>query len=1658
MFYAGEGQAGPDSLRLVSLDPAGDADLRSGQTFTHLLDFGGADAGAAINGIQFTGVPSRELLTSDQFEWSNTSGIRTQGTPSEVLPLDGPLRDLMQDYVANSLNLADGIAQIVLSDLQPGTRYRTRLYARRADSNPRRATIEFQQGDQVQSLTLDQNAPDLADPDAPYAVEYEFEAVGTELVIRATQHDGTRPWYWYALTNETAQLTGNTEVALGPTTHYFRKSFTFAGDPTADHELQLRLYVDDGAAVYLNGVEIYRDNLPSGELQYGTSALVDVAQNQQRELVTLPATGLRFGEPNVLAVEVHQTTSGDPDLRFGAELAVVQTPRPPSVPPPLRLNELPSSQASQRWVELINVGDAPVDLASVALEWQDAESHSIPLPNRQLEPQSVLAIELSASDPRWSDGDRIVLYTADRTAVADAHALADHAQARSWERAGRWLIPALSSPNQPNVFQISDAIVINEIMYHAAPQYAAGDQPFVESPQEWIELLNRGNSAVDLTGWTLDGGINFEFAAGTQIPAGGFLVVASQADVLRLMWPNVTIVGNLARSLSNQDDSIILVDPRGNPADEVHYYDSISWPAYADGGGSSLELRDPWSDNSRAESWAASREESNAPWVTITYEGLGRAPQGSADPAEWNELILGLLDAGEFLLDDVSVIEDPEGLAIERMQNGTFESSADHWRFLGTHGQHGLTQVVADPDQPDNHVLHVVATGATEHMSNHLETTFVDNARISSAATYRISFRARWLSGSPQVNSRLYFNRLAATHILPQPERAGTPGQPNSQLVANTGPTFDGLQHSPVVPRPGQAVTVSVAADDPDGLQQMQLFYAQDRAPFQSAPMTMGSDGLYRGTIPGFSSRQIVQFYVEATDQRGVTSQYPAAGPDSRAMYRVDDGLATAGPRHNLRIIMTTDDLNEQFTRTNFTSNERFGATVIWQETQVYYDVEVRLKGSGFSRGSAATGFNLRFAPDQLLFGEHDQVSIDRQGGPWGIGASHRELTIKHIANRAGDIPMMYDDVIDLIGPRDSLNGSAQFLVARYDDVFLESQYENGGDGTRFKYELIYYSTLTVDGDPESLKFPPSSSRAGVFPVRGVDLTYMGSDPDAYRWYYLIRNNRDRDDYSRIIALMDALRTGSSTVGGQLDQLSQQVMDVDQWMRLFAFESLAGINDTYNQGLEHNLQFYVRPSDQRVLAFPWDMDFALHQPTNMGIYGTGSRFARVINIPTNQRVFQQHLWDILQTTYREDYLDPWVRHLATRAQQDNTGEILNYIRARRVFVLSRLDRQIPFEITTPNKDDLQVDTPHATLEGRGWIDVRQVRLAGQAAPLTVRWLDRQRWQVTVPLEPGTQTLELQAFDLQGNSVGSATATVTTSAASPLAAGLRITELNYHPADPSVTEQLAGWSDSEDFEFIELTNVGLLPLDLSGVRFVRDLANGQSEGIAFDFPSREMPPGESWVIVPNAAAFAARYGDAIEPLGNYSGRLANGGEQLTLLGPGGEILQQFRYQDDWYPETDGDGKTLEIRSPQTTALDDWGMVAAWMASQPSGGTPGRAALVDLNRDGQLTVDDIDLFCAALQDQNPSYDLDDDQDVDEDDLAFLVISAMHSRIGDVNLDGRFDSTDLVEIFQRGEYEDTIAGNSTYADGDWNCDGDFDSRDLVFAFQYGGYEVDL
>ena len=134
--------------------------------------------------------------------------------------------------------------------------------------------------------------------------------------------------------------------------------------------------------------------------------------------------------------------------------------------------------------------------------------------------------------------------------------------------------------------------------------------------------------------------------------------------------------------------------------------------------------------------------------------------------------------------------------------------------------------------------------------------------------------------------------------------------------------------------------------------------------------------------------------------------------------------------------------------------------------------------------------------------------------------------------------------------------------------------------------------------------------------------------------------------------------------------------------------------------------------------------------------------------------------------------------------------------------------------------------------------------------------------------------------------------------------LAITEIMYNPpAAPS------GTNGNDQYEFIELKNVGSKALNLVGVSF--------TNGIQFTFTVTNaltnLGPGQYLVLVRNQAAFRARYPNVTNIAGQYDGALGNSGNRLYLEGPFKEPILDFRYDPQWYPVTDGAGFSLVIRN-------------------------------------------------------------------------------------------------------------------------------------------------
>ncbi len=115
--------------------------------------------------------------------------------------------------------------------------------------------------------------------------------------------------------------------------------------------------------------------------------------------------------------------------------------------------------------------------------------------------------------------------------------------------------------------------------------------------------------------------------------------------------------------------------------------------------------------------------------------------------------------------------------------------------------------------------------------------------------------------------------------------------------------------------------------------------------------------------------------------------------------------------------------------------------------------------------------------------------------------------------------------------------------------------------------------------------------------------------------------------------------------------------------------------------------------------------------------------------------------------------------------------------------------------------------------------------------------------------------------------------------------------------------------------------------------------------------------------------------------------------------------------------------------------------------------------DYNGDKTLDPQDIDLLAKAIRtgaNDLSLYDLNDDRAVNGGDYEFWRQFYGHLVSGDANGDGQFTSSDLVDVFVAGQYEDGLPGNSLWQTGDWTGDGDFTSSDLVVAFQEGAYEL--
>lgn len=259
--------------------------------------------------------------------------------------------------------------------------------------------------------------------------------------------------------------------------------------------------------------------------------------------------------------------------------------------------------------------------------------------------------------------------------------------------------------------------------------------------------------------------------------------------------------------------------------------------------------------------------------------------------------------------------------------------------------------------------------------------------------------------------------------------------------------------------------------------------------------------------------------------------------------------------------------------------------------------------------------------------------------------------------------------------------------------------------------------------------------------------------------------------------------------------------------------------------------------------------------------------------------------------------------------------------------------------------------------------------------------------------------------------------------SPYTGSLVISEIMYHPADPTSAEIAVGFDNDDYFEFIEIRNTGTQALDLSNVRFTK--------GIDFDF-SGILGAGETLIVVNNIAAFSMRYG-GLPVAGAWTGKLDNGGEQIKLSFGAGEAISDFLYDDiaPWPTSPDGSGASLT--RILTSPANDPNSPASWRPSVAVGGSPGATDVVLFTGDPGADTDG-DGIPALLEHAFGTLD------TAPDSIARLFSFARPAGVLTISLQHNLAADDIVWMIERSEN----LTSWTPAEGEWVFAGSTDNGD--------------
>ncbi|MFZ9854529.1 MAG: lamin tail domain-containing protein, partial [Limisphaerales bacterium] len=1256
-----------------------------------------------------------------------------------------------------------------------------------------------------------------------------------------------------------------------------------------------------------------RDNIGAIKLQmrYGSDLPWPVAADGTGHSMVLVSPS--YGEEDPRAWAASWRRGGSPGRRDPVSAAPVE---------PVVINEfLAHTDLPQLdFIELYNRTTRTVDLSGWILT-DSIVTNRFRIPNgTRLDPGSHLVFDETALGFRLrAAGETVMLLTPDTSRVADIVRFGGQENGVSSgcvpDGSGVMRRLALPTPGRPNGAVRQEPVVLNEIFYNPP----GGDA------DEFVELFHRGQEKLDLSGWRIRGGIDFDFAPGTVLQPGQFLVIAKDLEQFRSNHGLQSgAVGNYSGTLGNGGDVVRLTRPDevlstnqlGEitrdvihiTVGEVRYVDGGSWGKWSDGGGSSLELVDPDADPTLAANWADSDESGKAPWSVVEWTGMldnGFSGNGI------NRVHLGLLNDGECLVDDVEVIKVG---STNLLQNPGFENGRTGWSITGNHID---STVDASGARSGAQGLHLRAQGGLDTGINSIRGTLATGFATGNRVTFRAS--VRWIAGWPELLFRLRGGFADYAAPLQVPRNLGSPGRANSRVVANAGPAIHQVSHSPALPRAGEPVRVTARVSDPDVVTSLVVRFRVDPGTSLSeVPMrddglegdVLAGDGVFTALLEGRSA-SLVAFHIAATDGSGATSIWPREHPVDEGLIRWGDTIPM-GTFPHVHLWCTTKNRTAVG---NALNNAYRRGTLVYGNTRLIHGVLFRDKGSPYHNGSG--DIVARVPDDEKLHGVSERLfSKTGNGGVEETGLRGRVSA--WIASQMG-LP--------------SLSGKYQFFYINGtsfanlvedqeepDHRYAEHHQPDNGEGDLYKISIQF------DYNDGNAQFNATQATMGRFLSEGrLKLA-------RYRWNWERRAQQfPESDYQTIFDLVEAF---NSTPAAGVAARVQRHADMEQWMTVFAFHRVTGNWDSWTYNVGQNMYLYRQPGRPAMLI-PWDIDFVLGLGDAAGAALWGGQDStmnvRAYDNPTFRRMLWRSLLQAAEGPMLQQNYGPVVNAYRTVQLQNKVtgttspGAVTNYLNGRRTTILSRYKAaDTPALVITSNGGaDFTSTTPTVTLSGNAPLRVADIAVNGVRFPVT--WTGFTTFSVTVPLTAAINPLQLVGLDQSGNPLADTDSVVVTyPGAIPKARDwVVINEIHYNPI-------LQGSG------FVELHNRH------PSVGF--GLGGHRVDGLGYTFSTNAViPPGGFLVLAADRAAFATAHGAGIPVFDEFPGTLNNEGERLRLVEPDGiGTFDEVHYRNTppWPSVADGLGSSLQ----RIDATQDGRRPANWGASavdSPVRMTPGAA---------------------------------------------------------------------------------------------------------------------